>query len=113
MLKAMMKKSVLCTFLLLAGCAKPPGEIAASAVSADPYMQMSCEQLASEKARHTASLESLSGEQAETAKRDEAWMAIVHVPVASMSKGDKEPEIANLKGRLNAIESASRAKGCQ
>jgi starvation-inducible outer membrane lipoprotein len=107
-----MKTSILCVLLLLAGCAKPPGEIAASAVPTDPYMQMSCESLVSERAAKQAELDRLSGQQEETAKRDEAWMAIVHVPVASMSKGDHEPEIATLKGQVNAITQASQSKSC-
>ena len=107
-----MKKSVLCVLLLLAGCAKPPGDIAATAVSTDPYMQMNCASLAAEKAGKEAQLSRISSEQQETADRDAAWMTIIHVPVASMSKGDKEPEIARLKGQLNAISHASAAKSC-
>lgn len=99
--------------LLLAGCAKPPGEIAPAAISADPYRQMSCAGLGSEKARKEAELERLSNHQQETADRDKAWMTIIHVPVASMANGDKEPEIARVKGELGAIENASRAKGCR
>ena len=99
--------------LLLAGCAKMPEDISASQVSADPYMQMSCERLASERAAKQAEYDRVAKIQEETSKRDEAWMAIVHVPVASMSNGDNEPQIASLKGQLNAISQASRAKGCR
>lgn len=107
-----MKKSVIVSLLLLAGCAKPPGEIAAAAIATDPYLQRNCDSLVAERADKRAALEQLSEHQEETAKRDAAWMAIVHVPVASMSRGDKEAEISRLKGHLRAIDEAMRAKGC-
>ncbi|MBL0374653.1 hypothetical protein JJB09_21810 [Rhizobium sp. KVB221] len=108
-----MKRTVICALLLLAGCAKMPDDISAAPVSADPYMQMSCESLASERAAKQADYDRIAKVQTETSKRDEAWMAIVHVPVASMSNGDNEPHIATLKGQLNAISKASQAKGCR
>lgn len=107
-----MKKVILCTLLLLAGCAKMPEDIAPAAVSADPYMQMDCASLSAEQQSKQTQLKSLGGQQTETSNRDKAWMAIVHVPVASMSSDDLEPQIANLKGQVNAINQASQAKAC-
>jgi len=107
-----MRKSIFCVVLLLAACAKPPGKIEATAVPAGHYMQMSCVSLASEKAGKQAQLNRFSNEQQDTSDRDAAWMTIIHLPVASMSNGDREPEIAHLKGQLNAINQASRAKSC-
>jgi len=75
-------------------------------------MGMSCEQLASERASKQAQLDHHAKEQKDISDRDAAWMAIVHVPVASMSRGDREPQIATLKGQVNAIDHASRAKAC-
>jgi len=107
-----MKKSVLCAVLLLAGCAKQPGDIVAASVPSDTYMQMSCQNLAAEKSGKQTELDALSSKQAETANRDAAWMAIVHVPVASLSRGDDAKQIADLKGQLNAIDRAYQAKSC-
>jgi hypothetical protein len=107
-----MKKSVLCALLLLAGCAKQPGDIVAASVPTDSYMQMSCENLAAEKSGKETQLGTLSGQQEETANRDGAWMTIIHVPVASMAGGDHGKEIAELKGQLAAIDKASQAKSC-
>ncbi|MDB5522693.1 MAG: hypothetical protein JWM58_456 [Rhizobium sp.] len=98
--------------LLLSGCAKQPGDIVAAAIPTDAYLQMSCENLASERAGKESQLGTLSGAQEETANRDAAWMAIIHVPVASMSRGDNAKQIAELKGQINAIDQASQAKTC-
>jgi hypothetical protein len=98
--------------LLLAGCAKMPKDIAPTAVSADPYMQMSCEGLAQERQAKQAELKRHEDIQTETSNRDKAWMTIVHVPVASMSGGDLEPQISRVKGQINAINQASQAKAC-
>lgn len=108
-----MKKTVLCALLLLvAGCAKQPGDIVAAAVPTDSYMQMSCADLTAAKSSKETELGTLSGQQEEAANRDAAWMAIVHVPVASMTKGDHSKDIARLKGELAAIDHAYQAKSC-
>lgn len=107
-----MKKIYLCAFLLLAGCAKQPGDIVAVSVPTDSYMQMSCPQLTTQKADKALELDGLSNKQAETANRDAAWMTIVHVPMASMAGGDNSKKIAQLKGEVTAIDQAYKAKGC-
>lgn len=107
-----MKKILLCALLLLAGCAKQPGDIAAASVPTDPYMQMSCADLVTQKADKQQQLDGLSNKQAEVANRDAAWMTIVHVPVASMTQGDNAKQIARLKGEVNAIDQAYQGKGC-
>jgi starvation-inducible outer membrane lipoprotein len=107
-----MKKVIFCTLLLLAGCAKMPDDIAPATVSADPYAQMTCENLAVERQSKQIELKRYVDQQTETANRDKAWMTIVHVPIGSMTNGDVEPQVANLKGQLNAINQASQAKAC-
>jgi uncharacterized protein YfaP (DUF2135 family) len=107
-----MRRSVFCALLLLAACAKQPGDIVAASVPTDTYSQMTCESLVSQKAEKQAELDGLSSKQENTAKRDAAWMVIVHVPVASLSQGDNSKQIANLKGQLNAIDQSYQAKSC-
>lgn len=98
--------------LLMAGCAKMPDDIAPAPVSADPYMQMPCRNLASQRQARAAELERAEEHQTETSNRDAAWMTIVHIPVGSMTRGDIEPHIARLKGEITAINRAAQAKGC-
>jgi uncharacterized protein YfaP (DUF2135 family) len=107
-----MKKTVLCLLLLLAGCAKQPGDIVAAAVPTDSYMQADCASLATQKSTKQAELDALSSRQTETANRDAAWMTIIHVPVASMARGDDAEKIAALKGEINAIDQTAQSKSC-
>ena len=102
-----MKKTMFWAVLaLLAGCAKQPGDIVAASVPTDSYMQMGCQNLVAEKNSKQAELDTLSLQQQKTAERDAAWVAIVHVPVASMASGDQAARISTLKGEVNAIEQA-------
>jgi hypothetical protein len=108
-----MKRPILWAVLvLLAGCAKQPGDIVAASVPSDSYMRMGCQSLAAEKNSKQAELDTLSLQQQKTAERDAAWVAIIHVPVASMANGDQAARISTLKGEVNAIEHARRAKAC-
>lgn len=107
-----MRKVYLCALLLLAGCAKQPGDIVAASVPADPYMRANCSELATQKADKQQQLDSLSSEQADVAHSDAVWMTMIHVPVASMTQGDNADAIARLKGEINAIDQANQARGC-
>lgn len=107
-----MKKILPCALLLLAGCARQPGDIVAVSVPTDSYTQMRCQDLTTQKADKQQQLDALSDKQAEVANRDAAWMAMVHVPVASMTQGDNADEIGRLKGEVSAIDQAYQSKGC-
>ena len=107
-----MKRLLIGVALLASGCAKLPDDIQASAVAADPYMAMSCEQLVAENARSSAELATASEAQTRAAQQDQAAMAVLHVPVASMRGKDQEETIARLKGENAAIVQARQAKGC-
>jgi len=107
-----MNKAWICALLLVAGCAKMPDDIAPAAVSAEPYMQMSCAGLAAARQNKHIELKRHEDHQTLTANRDKAWMTIVHVPIGSMTNGDIEPQIAGTKGHISAIDKAARSKGC-
>jgi hypothetical protein len=108
-----MKKPVSWALLVLvAGCAKQPGDIVAASVPTDAYMQMNCRSLASERSSKETRLGTLSSEQEQTANHDAAWMAMVHIPLASIANGDYAREIADLKGQIAAIDRAAKAKSC-
>jgi starvation-inducible outer membrane lipoprotein len=109
-----MKKFVICAaaMLLAAGCAKRPEEIIAAAVPAESYMQMQCAQLASLKVQKEAELGKLSEHQAKVAEHDKAAMYVLHVPMGTITQGDKEEQVARAKGEVQAINTAYQSKNC-
>jgi hypothetical protein len=108
-----MKKIIICAAMLLAaGCAKRPEDIMASPVAADSYMQMQCPQLSTLKLQKEAELAQLEKEQKATADHDAAAMAVIHVPIGSMSGKDREADVARAKGEVQAINSAYQARNC-
>ena len=103
--------------LALFGCASRPDDIAAAYVSPLPYQQLTCEQLAAEAQRVSASAAAAAGAQSKQAANDAVATTIAVVvfwPAAFLIKGDnaKAAEVARLKGEMQAIEQASIAKPC-
>ncbi|BCM19224.1 hypothetical protein [Mesorhizobium sp. J8] len=84
-----MKRFVLtvAAFVCIAGCATPPDKIA-GVPNAGPCTQADKERLAT-----------LTNQQNKAANGDALGVFLIGVPVASMSGGDHETEIAVLKGR--------------
>jgi len=98
--------------LLAAGCAKAPSSIAAANVSVTGYQAWSCDQLANENAKISTSLDSLSATQSQAATGDAMGVFLVGLPVASMTGGDREGEIARIKGEKAAIYQVQISKKC-
>lgn len=98
--------------ILLAACAKRPDAIAPMSMPANAYAGLSCEQLAAEHRRSTASLSAVSKAQNDAATGDAFSVFLVGVPIASAAGGDKEGLVAQHKGELIAIGAAQRSKGC-
>ena len=103
--------------LMLGGCASRPDDISAAYVSPLPYQQLSCEQLAAEAQRVSASAAIAAGAQNQQASNDAVATTIAVVvfwPALFLIKGDnaKAAEVARLKGEMQAIEQASIAQNC-
>lgn len=107
-----MRKTLLICGLLLTACAKPPEDIAATAVPASSFSERSCDELASLAAAKQAELADLEVLQAATAKEDKDSMSAIHIPVGSIRGGDREADVARAKGEVRAISEARRFKGC-
>lgn len=90
--------------LAIAGCASmiKPQKI-------DPaiYVGYSCEQIRDEQKTLTAALGYAAGQQ-----RTSVLLAVTGGPAGAMAGGWHGSQIANLKGRLIALASASSSKGC-
>lgn len=99
------------TFLLY-GCAANPDKIDAAPVAIDAYLRDSCGQLTYNKAKDEDALASEEQEQ-RSVRRSDAWgIALIGLPVGRMAGGNREDEIAQLKGELVAIDKARILCGC-
>ena len=106
---------VLC-LAMVAGCAKKPEDIAPAYVSRSEYGLYDCAQLNAEAEALSRRLESVTGQQRSAASSDAGLTAlsvILFWPAAFwIGNGDKGPELAELKGRAEALEEAGNARGC-
>lgn len=98
---------------LLTACAKRPDAIVPVDIPLAAYTNLSCQSLASELAKERATLASLSKQQNQAATGDAVGVFLIGVPASSTFGGDKEGEVAVSKGKVNAIESAAKSKGCK
>ena len=118
--RAIKLSTALCLAAALAvasACSKKPSEITATYVSPAPYQKMNCEEISEEVHRVSRHARELSGQQEGKAERDTMvaaggillfWPALFFLG----GSGASEAEIAQLKGTMNALEDASRAKKC-
>ncbi len=103
--------------LVLAGCAKSASDIAPAYVSPIAYTTFSCQQLAEEAQRVASAANRIAGVQDQNATNDAVATGVALVlfwPAAFMIKGDgaTAQQLADLKGKLDAIEQQSIAKNC-
>jgi starvation-inducible outer membrane lipoprotein len=109
-----MRKAVMfCAVCLMTfSCAKPPDAIAPSYVSDITYRSLSCNDLAVENARFTQALATASKQQEQARTNDTVGIIMLGLPVSSMSGDNIAPEIARLKGEIEAIHRVGLAKKC-
>lgn len=108
----------LCTSVALCGCASTSSDIAPTYVSPLNYSQYDCEQLAMEGQRISQHAAAASGQQDKARTGDTVATTVGIVlfwPSLFFIKGDgpKAAELAQLKGEMDAIESASIQKKCR
>lgn len=96
----------------MAGCAKPPEAIAPAYVSDITYRPLSCQDLAVESARINQALARASTQQENARTNDTVGVILLGLPVSSLSGDNIAPEIARLKGELEAINRVSTQKRC-
>jgi hypothetical protein len=96
----------------LVGCAKSPESIAPSYVSDITYRPVSCADLAVESARIQQALARASTQQEQARGNDTVGVILLGLPVSSLSGDNVAPEIARLKGELEAIHRVSLQKKC-
>ena len=99
---------IVLSILSLSACAQAPEDVRASYTSPYEYSHLSCGELATESSRVNSALVGASEQQNQTRAGDAAGIIFLAMPIASMAGGNVAPEIANDKGRLEAIHYAQR-----
>jgi hypothetical protein len=108
-----MRAFILVAFVIsLSGCAKSPESISASYVSDISYKPLSCQDLGVEFARFDAALTQASNQQEKARENDTIGILLIGVPVSSLSGDGVAPEVARLKGEIEAINRVSSQKRC-
>lgn len=108
----MKKLAILLAAAALTGCAKSPESIAPSYVSDIAYRNVSCQDLAVEYERLNQALARTSTQQEQARGNDTVGVILLGLPVSSLSGDNVAPEIARLKGELEAIHRVSLQKKC-
>lgn len=98
--------------LAISGCAKRPDAIVPVDIPMAAYTNNDCPALAQEMVKEQTNLAALSKQQDQAATGDAIGVFLIGVPTSSTLGGDKEGWVAVSKGKVNAIESAMRSKGC-
>jgi hypothetical protein len=99
-------------FIAVTGCAKRPDAIVPVDIPLAAYSGLNCKGIAQETIAENNKLAALSKAQNSAATGDAVGVFLLGVPVSSVTGGDKEGMIAVSKGKVQALENASRAKGC-
>jgi len=97
--------------LVLAGCATRPESIHASFVSHEKFSGLDCEELAARVVATKAKLTEASRLQNEKANGDAVGVFFLGIPFSKLT-GDHEAEIAQLKGELEALDTAQVKAEC-
>lgn len=97
----------------LAACAKRPDAIVPVDIPMAAYTNQTCEQLGQEMLKEQQSLAAVSKAQTDAANGDAFGVFLIGVPVGSVAGGDKEGQVAVAKGKVQAIDSAMKSKGCK
>lgn len=97
----------------LAGCAKRPDAIMPVNIPMAAYSNLSCVGLAQELVKERGRLAGLSNQQNQAATGDTVGVLYLGIPAASVFGLDTGGQVALSKGKVNAIESARRTKGCR
>lgn len=99
----------------LAACATPPNNIKPIEVAPSQYAGLSCADLSLRAVSTNSKLGDLTAVQSRTASNDAYGVFWIGLPVGSMGENNtkqREAEIAQMKGELDAIQKARVAGKC-
>ncbi len=108
--------SIFVTIMFLSACAMRPNNIKASYVSPLQYQDCSCNQLSEHLTVVNRKIIKVIEAQDKTADKDSVGLilrALIFFPaILLMAGGDRENELAQLKGEQQALELMAMQKGC-
>lgn len=109
-----MTKTILALLIaaLLGACAQSPESIQPSYVSTANYADWTCPQLAEEGNHLQVALSQASQQQDDARTGDTLGVLFLGLPVSSMSGSNVAPEVARLKGTINAVHEAQTRHNC-
>lgn len=75
-------------------------------------MELSCDQLTQEQAKLAGSLMAASDAQRATRRGDTIGIILIGLPTSTIFGGSVTPEIARIKGEIQAVQKAGELKNC-
>lgn len=104
------------SFIFLGGCADKSSTIQANYVSPLAYDSYDCDELEQEYARLVRKSSTINKQQDDVASNDSVAMGVGLVifwpALFFIDNDDMREQVAQLKGEVNAVESAAIQKGC-
>ncbi len=97
---------------LIASCAKKPETIAPAYISDQTYQSWTCEQLVREQASLERAYTNISAQQNKARKNDIVGVVLIGLPVSSLSGDNVAAQVADVKGRQEAVRITINKKGC-
>ncbi|UJQ95240.1 hypothetical protein [Mariluticola halotolerans] len=108
-------KTLVClavTALIVTGCAKRPETIAPAYVSEVTYSHLDCGQLAKEQQQLNHAYTTAAQAQNDAATGDAVGVLFLGLPTSTLSGGNIAAQIADLKGRQQAVQQVMISKKC-
>jgi hypothetical protein len=101
-----------CVAACLAACASAPETIVARATNSAAFDGLTCAQLEAQRAQTDASLGVAEAAQRRIRRIDAIGVALVLLPVGSLTGGNHAREIGGLKGQLDALHNQIARAEC-
>lgn len=98
--------------LLVGACATLPEKVVATPAPANLYAGADCAKLEAERARLDKAYEAAAWRQYRTRRFDGVGLALVGLPVGSLTGGSQTKSIAVIKGQQDALTAAYRTANC-
>ena len=103
---------ILLVILSASACAKTPESIAPSYISDQTYQDWTCEQLVREQASLERAYTNVAAQQKKARSNDVVGILLIGLPVSSLSGDNVAPQVADIKGREEAVRLTITRKGC-